>query len=172
MRILLMRHGAAVKKGPYADLDRPLTPRGAADVGRAALGLKRAGAQPVALVTSPAQRCVETARIVAEVLGVPEARVESSDAFAGGTTAPGLLCELEAAHPGGAAGAELLVVGHEPDLVALGSHLLAADAGVQLRFEPAGCACFELDGWKVPCRASLLWLLSAAQLLQLGEPKS
>jgi phosphohistidine phosphatase len=170
MRILLMRHGPAVKSGPYADLDRSLTPRGAADVGRAARGLRRAGARPEALVTSPAQRCRETARLVAETLGLREARVKICDALSGGTPAPRLLEELATLRAPKVQ--EFLVVGHEPDLVALGSHLLSAEERVHLRFEPAGCACFELEGLPLARRASLLWLLTASQLAMLSEPQS
>jgi phosphohistidine phosphatase len=138
-----------------------------ADVEHAARGLQRAGARPEVIVTSPALRCRNTASLVAQVLGLSDARLKSCDALAGGTPAPELLGEIEKA--GGARVHEMMLVGHDPDLVALGSHLLAAEDRVRLRFEPAGCACFELEGLPLVRGASLLWLLTASQLAILSE---
>ena len=165
MHVFLMRHGSAARSGPHADADRPLTPEGEAEVEDAAHGLARLEVRPKIVLTSPARRCRATAEIVARELGVQDGALRVVDALAAGTPPARLLQQL--ATIGAVDG--LLLVGHEPDLMALASILVAGAAPVSLRFQCGGCACFEIDGLPPAGPAVLHWLLTPAQLRCVGR---
>jgi len=160
LRIYLVRHGSAVRGGPYAEADRPLTVEGTAAVRGAARGLAQLGLKPRALLTSPARRCRDTAALLAVALGIPAGAVRAVDALASGCSPSDVLAELA----GLGAQDEVLVVGHEPDLTALGSVFLATSGPAVLRFRPGSCACLEVEETPAGRRASLLWLLTPEEL--------
>ena len=67
MRLLIIRHAAAVERGTpgLGDDDRPLTPKGKSRFRAAAKGLARIVARPDVLLTSPLPRARQTAEIAA-----------------------------------------------------------------------------------------------------------
>jgi 8-oxo-(d)GTP phosphatase len=71
MPLLVVRHARAGRRSAYDgnDLDRPLSPRGRAQAG--GLVPLLAGYRPRRILSSPAVRCFETVRPVAETLGLP-----------------------------------------------------------------------------------------------------
>lgn len=71
-RLLVVRHAKAVKKEPRGgDYDRPLAPRGEEDAVEMGRRLARGTVHPDAIVTSPAQRSLATARFIARELDFP-----------------------------------------------------------------------------------------------------
>ncbi len=110
MRLYVMRHGPAEDRAPTGrDFDRVLTQAGREIVERAAQALHQArGATPLRILASPFRRARETAAVVAAHLsaGEPELRADLG-ADAGALFFP-LVRELHAA------GADALVVGHQP----------------------------------------------------------
>ncbi len=74
--LILVRHGKSSWDHPgLADFDRPLSGRGQRDAPRMAKRLQRRGAKPDVIVSSPARRALETARIFAMQLGINEERL-------------------------------------------------------------------------------------------------
>ena len=110
MRLYVMRHGPAEDRAPSGrDFDRMLTRAGREVVERAAQALEQArSGAPLRILASPFRRARETAEVVAARLasGAPELRDEIG-ADAEGIFFP-LVDELHAA------GADALVVGHQP----------------------------------------------------------
>ena len=75
MQLCFFRHGIAVDRADpaYQDKDRPLTPEGQSKTQGAARGLRRLNLPFDAVLTSPWLRAKQTAAILTEVWGLPEA---------------------------------------------------------------------------------------------------
>ena len=153
MRLLLVRHATAVRRGTpgVSDDERPLTSDGKAEFCVAARGLARIAHRPDVLLTSPLPRARATAEIVARAFGRIEVTIEpalahdSVDAIVGA-----LKTHLR--------GETLAVVGHEPALSALMARLLGISEHDGLALEKGGAALMDLpDGPSAGGR--LLWFL-------------
>lgn len=71
-RLTLLRHAkAAVGSPSMPDRDRPLNERGQRDAPLMGQRLQRVGARPSLLITSPAARALQTARLIAREIGYP-----------------------------------------------------------------------------------------------------
>jgi phosphohistidine phosphatase len=168
MDLFVLRHAIAVERGhpDYLrdDAKRPLTRKGVRRMRRVVRGLKRAGLDFDVVLSSPYKRARETAEIVVEMLH----REESLELFQ--PLAPEIppeqtirqlwrRCEkLDS----------VLLVGHEPQLSAIGSLLLAGDSGLALELGKGGAFKIEVDQLQ-PGTAILDWWLTPRQLRRLGE---
>lgn len=119
-RLIVVRHAKAAKAGPRGeDFSRPLAPRGENDAVEMGRRLARCQAHPDAMVTSPAERALATARIIARELDFPwdEIRTAKSAYLADAGTLLDLLRRLadrvETA----------LLVGHNPGISELAREL-------------------------------------------------
>ena len=85
--IHIIRHGKAEPFGLVSsDFQRTLAPRGAADAKKAGLELRKRGASPELLISSPAPRALYTLRLIAEALKLnPENIITDSVLYEGGT---------------------------------------------------------------------------------------
>jgi phosphohistidine phosphatase len=124
--IWLLRHGDAEDGSP--DSERPLTDKGREQSQVAGAALKALGVEIDACLTSPKVRAAETARIACESLGVEP---ELEPKLAGGPF------DAEALAAG--LGAEVLLVGHDPDF-SMAVHSLT---GAQVRMKKGGLAGVE-----------------------------
>lgn len=71
-RLILVRHAKASKDDPrLADAERPLTERGERDAAETGRRLAKRGPHPDCVVTSPARRALETAKLIARELDFP-----------------------------------------------------------------------------------------------------
>lgn len=141
----------------YRDEPRVLTQRGAERMRRAAAGMRALEIAPQVLVTSPLTRCLQTADIVGEHLGVEPVRDER--------LRPGMrvddIAEIEAEHPGVE---RLMLCGHQPDLSLLVSDLVG---GALVDFKKGALA--VLDVWSMrPSGASLRAFYPPRALRRLG----
>jgi phosphohistidine phosphatase len=161
--LLVIRHAIAEDRERFAatgepDALRPLTPRGARKMERAARGLARVAPRVSVLASSPLVRAIETARIVAGALGldgfeelqalVPDARPES-------------LLEWLRARPGEAVAA---VVGHEPHLGKLVAFLLDGGTRTFSEIRKGGACLIGFEGAPARATGELRWLLTPSQL--------
>src|SRR5215475_10213162 len=115
MRILLIRHAHAIEGG-RVDEERWLTDKGRGVARKVGERLRDEGHAPDAIVTSPLVRAVQTAELVGRGLkykGVVEVLAELAPDGSIGAAAAAL------AERGGL----VMVVGHEPGISALASHL-------------------------------------------------
>ena len=125
MRLYVMRHGPAEDSSPSGrDFDRSLSAHGRTRTKLVARELEKLGERPARIISSPLRRAVQTADIVAGVLG---GTVEFSEQLAPSEAAPDIVRELAGS------AASVLVVGHAPDVSILVVELIGKTIG----FEPA-----------------------------------
>jgi len=142
MRLHLVQHGEA--KSEEEDPERPLTDRGASDVGRVARHVAATGAIAVTQIHhSGKTRARQTAEAWGEALGVPVAEAEGlapkDDPTIWATRVPG--------EPG-----DFMLVGHLPHLSKLAAILVAGNADrPAVAFRPGGVVGLEQgdDGWSL-----------------------
>lgn len=167
MQLVLLRHAPAETRDPARwpdDARRPLTPSGRRSAADVARGLKEQGVAPALVMSSPAVRCRDTARIVARVLKVaeppelwPELSFEAS--------ASRFLVRL-GERPGSG---PWLVVGHEPSLGRLASTLVFGEPLASIRLRRCGAASIETPRKPTAGSGQLGWVLTRRQLVRLGH---
>lgn len=84
MEVTFFRHGIAVDRAdPLApiDFERPLTMDGKNKTESAARGLRALDVRPALVLSSPFKRCVQSARLIAQVLGIPKRSVRELEAL-------------------------------------------------------------------------------------------
>jgi phosphohistidine phosphatase len=163
--VYLVRHGiAAPASSGMSDNDRALTPDGKRKMRRIAVGLKRLGVAPDVVLSSPLRRAEETATILIHTLA-RQLRAENYQLLAPGHDAPEVVKGLR---PYRAAG-ELVLVGHQPDLGRLASHLLTGSSSLApLPFKKGAVAAIRVAA--IPPRAAgvLMWFMTPKQLRAAG----
>jgi phosphohistidine phosphatase len=125
MKLYLMRHGPAEDQADSGlDGDRALSPAGRERVRGVAKMLLDVGEAPAEVITSPLVRAVQTAEIVAiaSKLSTRGGTVEVRRELSPGQVSEAVLLARRAALDGRK---RILFVGHEPDLSAVASALVA-----------------------------------------------
>lgn len=161
MDLLIVRHAIAAERNPKRwpdDRARPLTPEGALRARRAAAGLKRIADRPARLLTSPLLRARQTAEILAECAGWPEA-LECA-ALAPGASPEAVLKGLRAGPR-----EPIAIVGHQPGLGQLIAHCLPGEVHPQaFELKKFGAALLSFEGIPRAGGARLRWLLAPGVL--------
>jgi phosphohistidine phosphatase len=145
MRLYLVQHGEATSE--EEDPDRPLTDRGAGDVGRVAQLARDAGVERVdRVIHSGKTRARQTAEIWGEVLGVPVVEEKGLAPLEDPSVWEARVATEER---------DFMLVGHLPHLAGLAGLLLGTDPErPRVTFRQGGLVSLEGDrsGWSV-------WLL-------------
>ena len=77
--LYLIRHAkSSWKLSNLSDFDRPLKKRGISDAPLMGSVLKQKGVKPDLMVSSPANRAISTAKLVAKELGYPQMEIEQN----------------------------------------------------------------------------------------------
>ena len=153
---VLCRHAKSEWPDGVPDLERPLKARGINDATR--LGQLLASQQfiPDIIISSPAQRALETAQLIGKFAGYHKNIVVESSVYHEG---PGSLIALIQDLPDEVNTA--MIFGHNPTMEQAVRFLLQADAPFEM--PTSGMACFEtyLDNWKsiTPQNTHLRWYL-------------
>lgn len=149
MRLYFFRHAIAHDAGEdMTDAQRPLTKSGIANTERAAQALVALGVKPDILYSSPLVRARQTADILAPALGVlVDERKEVAPGFS--------ITALEVLLHGMDHGAEVLFVGHEPDL----SRTVSSLVGGRVVMKRGGLARVDIMSYE-PLLGELVWLLA------------
>jgi phosphohistidine phosphatase len=166
VKLYLVRHAIAEERDFERwpdDADRPLTIRGVKRFRRAARGLASVAPAVDVTLSSPYLRAWQTATLLAEEPGWPSPTVAPS-------LIPGSLPMQAVASLIAYRGAEAVaMVGHEPDLHRLASHLLTSDEGrVLLQFHKGAVALLQLPIVEAG-QATLEWLMSPRSLRALAN---
>ena len=168
MDLLIIRHAIAFDRDPHRwrdDSERPLSPAGVRRARRAAAGLGEFIETPDRLLTSPLVRARQTARILSEVAGWPQAQ-EAPELSPG--ESPQALLTLLARNEGKL----VAVVGHQPGL----GHLLTAcliggGASLPIEMKKHAVACVSFEGRIRAGHAALKWLATPRMLRALRAVK-
>jgi phosphohistidine phosphatase len=169
MRVILFRHGPAGERDPERwpdDRHRPLTARGEVRTRRAARGLLRLDGEPSAVLTSPLARCVRSAEILAEAVGLDRAP-ETLDALAPQGSWRQVLLRLGEESPE----ASVVLVGHEPGLGKLAGVLLFG-APAAIAIKKAGACSIQFDGPVTAGTGRLRWFLPGRALSRMAASRS
>lgn len=164
MNVCFFRHGLAAEPGApgVADDARTLTEEGRRKTRAAARGLKKLNLGLDTILTSPLPRALETAEIVADVLGLP--RPQPSDRLLPGASAAQVLEALKDFE-----GKSPIFVGHEPVLSAAVSLLVASSDAGDFQLKKAGMAYAKVQTLTPHPRGSLHLLMTPAALRRLAR---
>ncbi len=169
--ILLLRHAKSDWDNPnLADFDRPLAERGLTDAPRMGGALLLFDMVPDKILSSPANRAKQTAKLVAEACGYSKKLIQWESSFYEGSQND-LMVALKQLPD---TVERVLLVGHNPSMEAVVARLCTVgsipspwgDAGGQLlsvRISTGGLVCLEvdIDHWESLSQgnATLTWLL-------------
>ncbi len=156
MELLLVRHAIAFERDPKHwrdDGERPLSPRGIARARKAAAGVKCLTKAPSRVLSSPLLRARQTAAILTQVAGWPQA-LPCAELSPGRRPAE-LLARLARA-----GAARLAAVGHEPELSALLAACLGSGKPAALSFKKMGVALVRFRGAPRVGAGRLVWFAS------------
>ena len=146
MKLYLLRHGKADwPNWDKPDDERPLTKDGKREMRRIAQFLAELNVTPAVILASPLPRAWQTAEIFAEVAGI-ELREEP-------TLRPGFSAAKVRALIKRRKGADLMLVGHEPDF----SGLVRALTGGIVKLGKGGIARIDVD--EDGAAGRLIWLI-------------
>lgn len=149
MRLILLRHAIAEEVHPQGDEFRALTPEGIGKLRRVLRQFRGRFEPPGRIFTSPLVRARQTARLAGRMLELP---VTVAPALRPLGSAYAWLCQGQEA--------DLMVVGHEPDLSDLAARFLGSP-GPLFSLKKAGLACLEGE----PGRGRLVWLVTPRWLV-------
>ena len=136
-RLTLLRHAKSSWDDPgQPDFERPLNARGLHDAPRMGQRLRRAGARPSLILTSPAVRALETAKIVAAEIGYPREFLQREQSLY--LADPETILETVSLQDN--AFNDVMVVGHNPGL-----HELAERIGTLSLTNLPTCAVMVID---------------------------
>ena len=161
MELLIVRHAIAFERDHHRwrdDSARPLSPAGMRRARKAASGLKEFTKAPDRVLTSPLARARQTAQILTDVAGWPQA--EEASELAPGASALGVLGLL-----GKDRSKLVAVVGHQPGLGHLLTACLIGDGGtLPIEMKKNAVACLSFEGAPRAGRAALQWLATPRML--------
>ena len=168
MRLLVIRHAAAMDKEKFArtgrsDSERPLTKDGRKDMARVARGLRAVVPELDVLSPSPLVRARETAEVVARAYRMdvsPATRALDPDAR------PSAFVRWLARH---STTDTVAVVGHEPHLGMLVTWLLTGVSTSHIEMRKGGACLLDFDATPKRANATLEWLMTPAQLQRVGR---
>jgi phosphohistidine phosphatase len=156
MDLFLLRHAIAEQRDPTKypdDALRPLTEKGIKRMRRVAEGFLAAGLTFDVIYTSPYTRARQTADIVADVCGLRKV-LRETDTLAVDGDPEALIAELKKVDA-----TSILLVGHEPYLSELISHLLVGDASLDVTMKKGGLCKLTVGMLKYGKCATLDWLI-------------
>lgn len=154
MRVHLLRHGTAEEARPSgSDAERKLTQEGREEIRRAAEVAIKAGFAPSLIMSSPYERAIETAEIVAAVAGYG-GKIVRIDALVPYGSPERVWDEIR----GRQNETEILLTGHEPLLSQLTAYLLSSP-GLQVNMRQATLVRIDMERVTGSPRGILKWML-------------
>ena len=166
MMLYIQRHATAEEISSGGDDGaRRLTDRSKEKMRGAAAGMRAMGLKFDAILTSPLARATETAELVAAAYeNTPPPQV--MPALATGVTATDALAALRAF----AKHDDVMIVGHEPQLSAVASIVLAGASDiVHLKLKTGGCIAIDLPARFDRGGGELRWMLTHRQMRKMRK---
>ncbi len=142
-RLYVIRHAKSSWSDPaLGDFERPLNKRGKRDAPFMGARLKKGGAHPDMIVSSPARRAVKTAREIAKAVGFPAGKIVKEMTIYDAS----LYDLLAVVRKIPDACDEVIMVGHNPGFSDLAGYL-ASDSSVYMPTCAVFCVDLEVDSW-------------------------
>jgi phosphohistidine phosphatase len=165
MKLYIVRHAIATERGAagLADEERPLTEEGIEKMRLNAAGIRRVGARPDLILSSPLVRARQTAAILADAFG--ERKVTVTPALSPSGTIEEVYAEIRR-HSKCAA---LMLVGHQPSLGELAGALAWGSPEHCVELKKGGVCSVELERLPPQPRGKLIFLLPPAVLRRLAD---
>lgn len=166
MNLYILRHAIAVERGTEGyekDSDRPLTSKGERKMYEIAKGMKALDLTFDVILSSPFVRARRTAEIVAEVFGC-EDRIRFTKRLAVGGEPEELIKEVVDEYSNKE---EVMLVGHEPYLSELISHLTTGGSDLSLVMKKGGLCKLTAGSLSYSQCATLEWLLAPRHLVRI-----
>lgn len=156
MKITLLRHGESIDRNNWngTDYDRCLTENGREEIKNIGKRISELGWNFDLILTSPYVRALETAKIIAEEIGLSSA-VKISEDLACGSDYRTVLKELKSYN----SNSKVLIVGHEPNLSSFISFLLSGSSDLNIEMKKAGICRLEIEFIKSDVNAKLIALI-------------
>lgn len=142
-QVILVRHAKSVPYGYDDDFSRGLTDRGESDAEEIGTQLKKQKVTPGMIISSPAKRAMETARIFAEALNFPKNGIVSLEAIYEGITTSDFIALL---HELPENLNTVFVFGHNPTIYYLANNLVKFFDGDMPTCSTVGIS-FSIEHW-------------------------
>ena len=160
MDVYILRHGKAEDAGPgIFDADRRLTKKGREETAAAGRWIAEQELRFDLIAASPLLRAQETAALVAEMLNIRDRLVIWNVLAPGGN--PDTVCRLISRHPDISS---ILLVGHEPLLSSLISHIITVDENAGIVMSKGALAKVREFSYTGHPSGELVWLITAKQM--------
>ena len=169
MYLYIVRHAIAVEAGTPGyedDSQRILTDKGRKKMVRIAQGLKELEESLDLILTSPYLRATQTATILRKVFNLKKDKVVETEHLTPMGYVDQLIHEINEKY---GELERIAVVGHEPSLSTLVSVLVAGEPELSLTLKKGGVCRLSVGSLQYGRCATLDWLLSPSQLVELGE---
>jgi phosphohistidine phosphatase len=167
MNLYIVRHAIAEEAGTQEDDSlRPLTDKGRRKFRKIAKGLKELEIQLDLVLTSPYLRAAQTASVLGKSFDLDKGKVIQTEHLIPTGYPDKLIDEIKVKY---GEVENLALVGHEPYLSGLVSMLVAGEPDVSLNLKKGGVCCLSIDQLEYGRCAHLNWLLSPAQLVEIGN---
>lgn len=169
MNLFFLRHAKACPRGPKyrPDSKRPLTREGEKTMREVARDMQKLDLSFDLILASPYLRALRTAEILAQVFHSKKLFVTNHLAADADTRQ--VVAEI---NENFGALENIVLVGHEPFLSGLISHLLTGQPGMKIDFKKAALCKLSVEDLRFGDCASLCWLLTPRQLARLGKRRS
>jgi phosphohistidine phosphatase len=157
MELIILRHGEAGKRAPMSsqDSERSLTASGREEVMEVAESMKGLRVEFDVIASSPLNRALETARIVAKA-AKKEKVLEVWDELRPESDQKALYKRLSKLKPD----VSVLLVGHEPYLSTMIGDLISGGGKTRIALKKAGLAKVEVNSFLPKPSGELRWLLT------------
>jgi phosphohistidine phosphatase len=168
MKLYILRHAIAVERGTPGyedDSKRPLTTAGKEKMRQNSRGIETLGLSFDLILSSPYVRAKETALIVMDVLKIKKNSLILAKDLIPEATFEKLIRDINIYSK---KYKNILMVGHEPHLSGLISHLLTGKQDVTINFKKGALCLLAIEGLCSAGSASLEWILTPSQLNQLA----
>jgi phosphohistidine phosphatase len=169
MDLYIIRHAIAVEPGTPGykdDSQRPLTEKGSQRMVSIARGLKNLEVRFDVILSSSYLRAIETANIMIKVLKMQKSQLAISENLEPMGFPDQLIGEINENYSNLDS---IAMVGHEPNLSALISLLVAGDPALSINMKKGGVCHLSADNLIHERRATLEWLMMPKHLIGLGE---
>ena len=169
MKLYIIRHAISVEAGTPGyedDSQRVLTEKGRKKMYKIAQGLKELEERIDLILTSPYPRASQTANILRKVFDLKKDKVIKTEHLAPIGYADRLINEINEKY---ADVEKIALVGHEPSLSGLVSVLVAGEPDLSLTIKKGGVCRLSVGSLQYGRCASLDWLLSPSQLVELSD---